>query len=116
MCHTCRRERWLERHMDELEYLVVAKGYSVHQAQLAITKMVRPICRACDKPIKGGREGALFHKGNENKACHAAYARYVRLIKSGLTEREALDRIQKPRRHETVQLRVQSSDGVDRPR
>jgi hypothetical protein len=35
-CHTCRQERWLERYMDELEYLVVAKGYSVHQARMAI--------------------------------------------------------------------------------
>ena len=79
--------------MDELEYLIVAKGYSIHQARMSIVKMVRPICQACNKPIKGGREGALFHKSNENKACHAAYARYVRLLKSGLTERDALDRI-----------------------
>jgi hypothetical protein len=79
--------------MDELEYLIVAKGMSVHQARMTIVKMVRPICHACNKPIKGGREGALFHKSNDYKSCHAAYGRYVRLRKSGLTERDALDRI-----------------------
>lgn len=101
-CHACRQERWLEKYMDELEYLVVAKGYSVHGARMAIIQMVRPICRACNKPIKGGREGALFHKSNENKSCHAAYARYVRLRKSGLTEAQALDRIQVRTRRTTT--------------
>ena len=93
MCHNCRQERWLEKYLDELEYLVVAKGYTVHQARMAIIKMIRPICQACSKPIKGGREGALFHKGNENKSCHAAYARFTRLRRSGLTVEEALARI-----------------------
>ena len=97
MCHNCRQERWLERYMDELEYLVVAKGYSIHQARMIIVKMVRPICHACNKPIKGGREGALFHKSNEHKACHAAYARYMRLRRSGLTQAEALDRVKRPK-------------------
>lgn len=105
-CHNCRQERWLERYMDDLEYLVVAKGYSVHQARMAIVKMVRPICHACHRPIKGGREGALFHKSNENKSCHAAYARYVRLVKSGLTQAQALDRIQ-------VRTRRITTDGTD---
>ncbi len=99
--------------MDELEYLVVAKGYSVHGARMAIIQMVRPICRACNKPIKGGREGALFHKSNENKSCHAAYARYVRLCKSGLTQAQALDRVQVRTRRATtdgsVTLRVDGS-------
>jgi hypothetical protein len=93
--------------MDELEYLIVAKGYSVHQARMCIVKMVRPICLACNKPIKGGREGALFHKGNENKSCHAAYARYVRLRKSGLTEADALDRIRVRPRRGTLQPRAE---------
>lgn len=90
--------------MDELEYLVVVKGYSVHQARMVIVRMIRPICVACGKPIKGGRESALFHKGNENKSCHAAYARYVRLRKSGLTDAQALDRIKvRHRRGATLQ-------------
>lgn len=98
MCHNCRRERWLSKHLDEVEYLVVAKGYSVHQAQLIVVRLIRPVCVACNKPIKGGREGTLFHKSNENKSCHAAYARYVRLRKSGLSELDALDRIRGQRR------------------
>lgn len=74
---------------------MVTKGYSLSHAKLTIVKMVRPICQHCRKPIKGGREGDLFHKGQDNKACHAAYSKFKRLQKQGLTLLEALDTLRK---------------------
>jgi len=76
---------------------MLVKGYTLWQAKITITKMVRPICQACGKPIKGGREGDLFHKGNKNRKCHSAYAKFVRFRKSGLTNAEALARLHSPR-------------------
>lgn len=87
-CHTCRQELWLERHADELEFLMIVKGYSLVRAREVIAKMVRPICQCCGKPIVGAREGALFCK--RNKQCHAMYLKFVRLRKSGLTASVAL--------------------------
>lgn len=70
---------------------MVAKGYTLSHARLTIVKMVRPICQACRKPIKGAHEGALFHK--ENKRCHSAYVRFNKLRKQGLTNEQALARL-----------------------
>lgn len=89
-CHTCRQELWFIKYEDEVEFLMVAKGYSLWQAKLIVVKMVRPICQACHRPIKGGREGDLFHKGKNNRKCHSAYAKFARLRKSGLTTAQAL--------------------------
>ena len=89
MCHACRTELWLERHSDDLELLIVTKSYSVTQARIAVTKMVRPICHCCGKPIKGGTPGeSMFCKSN--KKCHSMYGRYRRLLKRGLTIEAAL--------------------------
>ncbi len=88
-CSSCRQELWLARHADEIEFLVVCKGYTVAQAKIQIAKMIRPICQACFKPILGGKDGALFHK-NKPK-CHSAYVRYKKLVKQGnLTTLDAL--------------------------
>lgn len=89
-CTNCRHEQWLSRHIDELEFLVVVKGYSVSQARLTIVDMVRPICQYCRKPIKGAHEGALFHKNQQNRACHSAYMKFARHRKQGLSVEEAL--------------------------
>lgn len=90
-CRTCRQELWLERHADELEYLVVCKGYTVAQAKVQIAKMIRPICQHCGKPIVGAKDGALFHRSKPK--CHQAYGRYKKLLKQGLTPLDALARI-----------------------
>lgn len=90
MCHTCRQEQWYTKHGDELEFLIVAKGYTLSQARLTITKMIRPICQACNRPIKGGKEGALFHQSAEHKRCRQAYSRYKNLRRQGLTADVAL--------------------------
>jgi hypothetical protein len=92
-CHTCRLERWLTKHADELEFLVVVKGYTIAQARLVIVKMIRPICQCCGKPIKGAKEGALFHQRAEFKRCRQAYVKYRSLVRQGLTTEEALGTI-----------------------
>ena len=89
-CRTCRQELWLARHGDEIEFLMVVKGYSFTQARIIVIKAVRPICQACKKPIKGAQEGALFHTRNENKSCHSVYLKFKQLQKQGLTITEAL--------------------------
>jgi hypothetical protein len=73
---------------------MVVKGYTFAQARAYVVKMVRPVCKACGKPIKGASEGALFHKRNENKRCHLAYVKFKQLQRSGLTITEALAIIQ----------------------
>jgi len=91
-CHTCRQELWLERHSDELEFLIVAKGYSLTAARIMVTQMMRPICQCCGKPIKGGTRGeSLFCKSN--KVCHSMYGRYRRLLAKGLTPVLALEQV-----------------------
>lgn len=92
-CRTCRQELWLAKHADAIELLMVVRGYTFTQARLTITTEARPICQACNKPIKGAKEGALFHKRNENKSCHSAYLKFKVLTKSGLTISEALAKI-----------------------
>jgi len=91
-CHVCRREAWYVLHSDELEYLMVVKGYSLSHAKITIAKMVRPICKWCNKPIAGAHNGALFCRSK--KPCHSAYRRYIRMIKQeGLTSEEAFARL-----------------------
>jgi hypothetical protein len=90
MCPTCRQEQWYVKHEDELEFLIVAKGYTLFQARSMITKMIRPICQACGKPIRGGSEGALFHQSRDHKRCRQAYGRYRSLQRQGLTADESL--------------------------
>lgn len=87
-CPTCRQERWLQQHADELEYLVVAKGYTLSHARLVLAKMVRPICKHCGKPIAGAKDGALFHK--DRKPCHSQYNKFRRLRKKGYSVESAL--------------------------
>lgn len=91
-CETCRWEIWLEKWVDELEFLIVAKGYSVNLARVTILRMSRPICKACGRPIIGGREGALFH-GRGHPACHAKYREFKRLQRSGVAADDALTRV-----------------------
>jgi len=89
MCKPCSQEAWYEKHGDEVEYLVVTKGYTVAQARQTIQKMVRPICNCCDSVIRWGTPGeTLFCKSN--KRCHSARNRYNRLISKGATPSEAL--------------------------
>lgn len=88
MCRHCRQEAWLDIHADELELLVVTKGYSVSYAREVIARLVRPVCKKCRKPIKGGAPGSLFCKSN--KRCHAAYNKYRRLVRSGVSHDDAL--------------------------
>jgi len=90
MCHTCRREVWLITHADDLEYLIVAKGYTVSHASDTIVRMVRPRCQWCGKPIHGAHRGALFHKANGYKGCRSASLKFKRLVKQGLTIQQAL--------------------------
>jgi hypothetical protein len=90
-CNACRQELWLLKYADELEFLIVTKGYTVHKAREVITSMVRPICRCCGKPITGAREGALFCK--QDRTCHRAYNKFKRLQRAGLTIEQALAKI-----------------------
>ena len=92
-CRTCRQELWLVKHGDAIELLMVVQGMSYAQARVAITEASRPICQACNKPIKGAKTGALFHKRNENKSCHTVYLKFKSLQKSGLTISEALAKL-----------------------
>lgn len=92
-CGSCRRELWLQRHADEIELLVIVKGYSVYQAQQTVVKIVRPICIACGRVIKGGQEGVLFHGRNQSKQCYAAYRKFKQLQNQGLTTDEALAKL-----------------------
>ena len=85
---------WLAKHANELDYLIVVKGYSVYQARLVVSKMIRPICQWCRKPISGGKNGAMFHKRD---SCHVAHDRFKKLVKSGLTPSEALAIIRRER-------------------
>lgn len=89
-CHSCRQELWLLAHGDDLEFLIVVKGYSVSYAREVIVKMTRPICQWCRRPIKGAHSGAMFHKGNNYKACRSASLKFKRLLNKGLTIEEAL--------------------------
>lgn len=90
-CPTCRQEQWYEVHADELEYVMLVKGYSLYQAKLYIARITRPICQCCHKPIKGARAGRLFCK--QNKKCHSMYGKYRRLRKRGLSDIAALDKL-----------------------
>lgn len=87
-CAVCRLELWLTKYADEIEYLVVVKGYNISQAKAKVVKMVRPLCMHCGRPIKGAKEGALFCK--TKPSCHSAYNKYKRLLKQGLTAEQAL--------------------------
>jgi hypothetical protein len=92
MCKACSLETWYIRHGDEVEYLVVTKGYTVAQARQTIQKMIRPICNCCGSVIRWGTPGeTLFCKSN--KQCHSARNRYNRLISKGATPSEALAQI-----------------------
>lgn len=88
-CQACRLEMWYEKYADEVELLIVTKGYSVSLARQVVSNMVRPICQCCKKPIKGGTPGeSLFCKSN--KKCHSMYNRYRRLLRKGKSPIEAL--------------------------
>jgi len=70
MCKSCSQEAWYEKHGDELEYLMVTKGYTV----------------------KWGTPGeTLFCKSN--KRCHSAYNKYRRLIRKGATPSAAMKQL-----------------------
>jgi len=101
MCHPCRQEQWYIKHADELEYLMVVKGYSLALARTTIIRIRRPICQWCRHPIKGANERALFHKGKDFKSCRSAAVKYNRLIKQGLTADQALATIKASRKEGT---------------
>ena len=88
MCKACREEAWLTKHADDVEYLVVAKGYTVAHARRTVANMVRPICHSCGKVIKNGNSKSYFCK--QQVECHAAYNKYRRLVRSGLRPDAAL--------------------------
>jgi hypothetical protein len=92
-CRTCRQENWLTEHGDQIELLMIVRGLTFQQARVVIIEISRPICQACKQPIKGAKTGALFHKRNENKACHTVYLKFKSLTKSGLTIDQALARL-----------------------
>jgi hypothetical protein len=87
-CRACRREDWLVRYADEIELLVVTKGYTVARARDYLSRSTHPLCYNCGKPIKGGSHKSLFCK--LDKRCHSMYNRYRRLVRSGMTEIQAL--------------------------
>lgn len=98
MCEPCRKESWLERNADDVELLVVTKGYSVYFAIKTVSIMVRPVCQCCHKPIVGGSPSALFCK--VDKRCRVMYNRYRQLRRKGYTKVEAVREV---------------TDGVTRP-
>lgn len=59
LCRSCRDERWLERHADELEDLL-SYGARIAFAKRQVYRENRPLCIACGDPIKGVAKGALF--------------------------------------------------------
>lgn len=87
-CRACRREEWLERHIDEIELFVVTKGYSISYARQLVAKLNQPLCYGCGKPIKGGSYKSLFCK--LDKRCHSMYNKYKRLLRTGKSQAEAL--------------------------
>lgn len=91
MCHTCRQEQWYTTHGDELEFVMIVKGYSLYQAKLHIARITRPICQSCRKPIKGAAPGALFCK--QNKECRSRHGKFRRLVKQGMSRIDALDKV-----------------------
>jgi hypothetical protein len=92
MCKSCTMEVWYERHGDEVEFLVVTKGYSVAQAREIVRKMIRPTCNCCGSVIQWGTPGeTLFCKAN--KRCHAMYGKYKRLVRKGMSPSAAMTQL-----------------------
>ena len=94
ICSKCKREQWLGKYTDDIEFLMAYKGYSFSKARTYVAKIVQPICKCCGRPVKGGTPGeTLFCKSNPR--CHRRYRQYKRLLKSGLSQEEALREVTK---------------------
>lgn len=105
MCKSCREEIWLIKHGDEVEYLMVTKGYTVTQARVAVTEMIRPICQCCGHVIKFGTPGeTLFCKSN--RTCHSVYNKYKRLVKKGATPGAALAQLRSRKEREVTSVGI----------
>lgn len=59
LCTSCRDERWLERHANEIEEFL-SYGARMSFAKREIYKLNRPVCIACGVSIKGAAESASF--------------------------------------------------------
>lgn len=59
LCPTCREERWLSYHADELE-VYLSYGARIGFAKKQVYYENRPVCIACGEPIKGAADGAMF--------------------------------------------------------
>lgn len=90
-CPTCRQEQWYVKYADELELLIVAKGYTVVRAREVLVRIIRPLCYCCGEPIPFVDERAVFCK--RNKECRSAGLKFIRLRKTGLTAEAALARV-----------------------
>lgn len=86
-CWDCRREDWLTKHADEIEHYII-RGLSVSAAIKQVQKDIRPACKMCKEPIKGGKEGDRFCRTNSK--CEKASDSYSALRKTGLAPDVAL--------------------------
>lgn len=89
VCLACKNENWLTAHSDDLEFLIVYKGYSFSRARLTVTNMIRPVCKCCGEPVKGGKPGVTLFCRTKEK-CKAAYRKYRRLRNAGKAHDDAL--------------------------
>ena len=89
ICADCKLEQWLAKYTDDLEFLIVYKGYSFSRARATVARIIRPVCKCCGKSIKGGTPGeTLFCKANPR--CHKMYRKYKKLMKDGMSAEDAL--------------------------
>lgn len=86
ICNACVQENWLTRHADEIEYMIVVKGYSYSRARLVLAELIRPICVFCANPIRYGTPGESLacseHKNHGN--------RLRRMLNQGVAPSEAI--------------------------
>lgn len=92
VCLACKNERWLAKHTDDLEFLIVYKGYSFSRARLTVTNMIRPICKICKEPVKGGKPGITLFCRTKPK-CKSAQRKYRRLRDAGKKHEDALKEV-----------------------
>lgn len=59
LCPSCRDERWLSRHADEIE-IYLSYGARIEFAKRQVYLENRPVCIVCNEPIKGAAGGAHF--------------------------------------------------------
>lgn len=59
LCPSCRDERWLQQHAEEVE-VYLSYGARIEFARRQVYFENRPVCIACGQPIKGATNGAVF--------------------------------------------------------